>query len=364
MYNILVKEELAKRYLSEYAASTKDIFLAFVEQQNQKYSQIDPLVNDIFERFVQLAVKGKRLRGALVQLGYELGGGKDIDAIKEASIFIELLHAGLLIHDDVMDRDESRRGLPTIHKQFGLDAVSVGLDENEAMHYGESMAIDIGDLAFYLSWEALMESPFNDSIKVVASKRYCEYVIRTAFGQALDVTMVVANRLNPAVANNVIQLKTAEYTGVMPLVIGAILSGNEDKGFLSLLRRYGLALGWVFQVQDDVLGLYGDEKQLGKPVGSDIEEGKMTLLMLKFFEIANDEDEEFMMSILKQGVVSEEEVRKVQELIRKSGAYDRVVNMGKKRIGGVLELIPQITVEQKLQDVLEGMLWFVFNRIG
>ncbi len=359
-----MKEEIAKEYLTEYANSTKDIFLAFLKEQNQKYSQIDPLVDLIFNRFAKLAAKGKRFRGALTQLGYELGGGEDIDAIRDVSIFIELLHAGLLVHDDVMDRDEFRRGLPTMHKQFKLDAINAGLDESNASHYGESMAIDVGDLAFYLSWDSLMQSNFSDSVKIAVARHYSEYVIRTAFGQALDVTANLRNDVAADLANKILQLKTAEYTGVMPLVIGAVLAGKYDDEFLQLLRQYGLALGWVFQVQDDILGLFGDEQALGKPVGSDLEEGKMTLLMLKFFEVARDEDKKIVQSILGKSPVTRSEVNKVRELIKKSGVYDLVVKMGKEQTTKALQLIPQITRNKRLQDILEGMLQFVFNRIN
>src|SRR3989344_2551179 len=176
---------------------------------------------------IKIVVGGKRIRGALMCLSYELCGGKDRE-IFSTSLFLELFHAALLIHDDVIDRDEKRRGVSTIHSTFS-----------------DAMAINAGDLVYSWTLSYLFSSSFSaDRLKRVAML-FASYFTKTMYGQILDISA--------GETLDTIRLKTAEYTGVLSLLAGATLAGTRNKQTLDALARYGRNLGMVFQIQDDIL---------------------------------------------------------------------------------------------------------------
>jgi len=231
-----------------------------LEKRLAEVTDISPQLVSVVSAMSELAEGGKRMRGLLTILGYELAGGKDEKEIVKAAVVMELFHLGLLIQDDVMDRDELRRGVKTIHARY------------PDLHLGEAVANCVGDLTFgwgmeKLSGLAMSAKDINQAMSV-----WGKYFARVGYGQILDV-MKVADQ-NTLL--NILALKSGEYSCVLPLLMGATLGGAQAE-LLTKLTGYGMELGWVFQLRDDWLADFGESQKTGKPVGNDRREGKKTL---------------------------------------------------------------------------------------
>jgi len=193
---------------------------------------------------------GKRGRGILVNSGYFLAGGKNKKTILETSIFIELIHDYLLIHDDIIDRDDLRRGKPTVHRYYG------------GKHYGLSMAIVAGDLMNTLGCEILAESKFSDRYKVSALNILNRAVTKTIQGQIFELSSRNKEMSEKDILK-IYQNKTAYYSLVAPLQIGSLLAG-ASQDFLNKIEKFALPLGIAFQIKDDLSDIKIDAKE-GQP---------------------------------------------------------------------------------------------------
>ena len=231
-----------------------------LEKRLAEVTDISPQLVSVVLAMSELAAGGKRMRGLLTILGYELAGGKDEKEIVKAAVVMELFHLGLLIQDDVMDRDELRRGVKTIHVRY------------PDLHLGEAVANCVGDLTFGWGMEIISKLNIQSSKVVAAMSVWGKYFARVGYGQILDV-MKVADQTTLL---NILALKSGEYSCVLPLLMGATLGGAQAE-LLDKLTRYGMELGWVFQLRDDWLADFGESQKTGKPVGNDRREGKKTL---------------------------------------------------------------------------------------
>lgn len=234
---------------------------------------------------------GKRIRPLLCMLSCEALNCEGNNAIKTA-VAVELIHTFTLVHDDIMDRDKVRRGVPSVHEKFG-----------------ETTAILAGDLLFSKVFE--VSDTRAVGILAHAAAQICE-------GQEMDMEFEEREDVSESEYLKMIKKKTAVLLEAATKA-GAIL-GNGDEEQVSALAKFGLSLGMAFQIHDDILGVTADEEKLGKPVGSDIVEGKKNLVMIKAKELLQgDEGDEFT-RILGNG--KESEVQRAIELIKNSGALE------------------------------------------
>lgn len=195
---------------------------------------------------------GKRIRGTLVKLGYEIvGGGLHLRGEKNAlhlggeitkvGAALEILHSAILIHDDIIDQSPTRRGLPSLYKALG------------GGHYGISQAIGLGDIGLYLPIQIIADSNFPDEFKNKALSYLSKTIVNTGWGEVLDVDLV--NQKGKIPEEDIIllyKLKTAQYTISGPLILGAILAGAEEQ-LVRALEEFGENAGIAFQIQDDIL---------------------------------------------------------------------------------------------------------------
>ncbi len=344
---------LAKQYLKEYSLRTNNLFKGYFQNKVKKADFFGKINLKLLNKLMDLTEKGKRIRGSLIVLGYQIAGGKDLDSIYETSLFIELFHTGILIHDDIMDKDDFRRGLMTFHKEFG----------KINKHYGQSVAICAGDLAMYLSWEKLLSGNFSKQNLVKASRIYADYVIRLAHGQVMDVSNINIKDVTEQDIMKIIKYKTAEYTSVLPLLIGATLGGLSDKKKLQGLKNYGLFLGLAFQIQDDILGIFGDKEKTGKPVGSDIKDGKITLLMFHGIKNGTYKEQLYLKKMLGNEDINHQDILKIRRLLKKTGAYTYVLNKAKEYIKEGKKEIPKITKKKFFQEILESLIILMVKRM-
>jgi geranylgeranyl diphosphate synthase type I len=231
----------------------------------------------------ELLAGGKRLRPAFCYWGWRGAGGPDSQEIINAAAALELLHAGALVHDDLIDASDTRRGRPALHRQFQARHAR-GRWHGSAPAFGMAAAILVGDLL--LCWaDELFHGSGLPADALHRGQPVLDRMRTEVFaGQYLDLLAQAAGDATLESALRVVELKTARYTIERPLHLGAALAGAcavppGHGGLAAAYSAYGLPLGVAFQLRDDILGVFGDPAHTGKPAGDDVREGKRTVLL-------------------------------------------------------------------------------------
>jgi geranylgeranyl diphosphate synthase, type I len=265
---------------------------------------------------------GKRLRPAFCYWGWRAAGGADTDAVVTASSALELLQACALIHDDVMDGSDTRRGQPAMHRRFA--ALHRGESwTGDPEEFGRSAAILIGDLCLIWADEMLNTSGMAPEALLRAQPVYDEMRVELMAGQYLDLLEQAVGGGTVESALRVARYKSAKYTIEKPLHMGAALAGASHDD-LSSYSAYGLPLGEAFQLRDDVLGVFGDPAATGKPAGDDLREGKRTALVALALSVAGPADTAAVRRHLGDPSLSTAGVEQLRDIIVRTGALDRV----------------------------------------
>lgn len=251
--------------IEEYKPQIDSEIKSELERRIAEIREISPELVNVVSAMKELSHGGKRMRGLLTILGYQIaGGGRDGDIeIVKGAVIMELFHLGLLVHDDIMDRDDLRRGVKTVHVRYS------------DQHTGESIAICAGDLTFGWGMESLASLKLPNEKTNKAMRVWGKYFSRVGYGQMLDVLRVA----DEASLLQILALKSGEYSCVLPLVFGATLGGAKSE-LIEKLTAYGMELGWVFQLRDDYLAEWGVSSSTGKPVGNDSREGKHSFALM------------------------------------------------------------------------------------
>jgi len=311
---------------------------------------------------------GKRLRAYLVLLGYWCREwGLPVEHIKPLLASIEFLQSYLLVHDDIMDQDTVRRGGPTVHVWF-RDKCSEKNLLGDCIHYGVSQAIITGDYleSLAVNMFSRLNLPSNTLYKLLET--YTKGLRTVSYGQYLDVllSMKPLEQVREEDVLLVHKLKTSSYTVELPLHLGAIASNRYSNELLDELSRYAIPAGIAFQMRDDILGLYGDPSKTGKPVGSDVREKKKTLLIVKAYELADHIDREFLNEIYDRKDprdISEEDILRVQDIVKKTGSYDYVVEVMKRETSKALEALREaVLINRETKEALKWLLELFISR--
>jgi len=307
-------------------------------------------ITKLLELYKASVSGGKVLRGTLVQLGYELAGAEPGPEIIKAAAAYEILHASLLIHDDIIDKSPLRRERATLYKALGED------------HYAISQAICLGDMGFFLATKLLAETAFDAERKSAALDRLSDIIMDTVAGQLLDTELAQpdADRQEGGVLL-MQRLKTASYSVAGPLAVGATLAG-ADEPMLAAINRYGHSAGLAYQIQDDILGVFGDEAVTGKSAASDIEENKNTLLISYALEHADRAGRELLAAHYGQGRLTPRQHQQIKQVLTDSGALNyarrRALEYAREGRG----IIPRITSDPAGQALLEQFTDVVTSR--
>ena len=355
----------AQEYIKDYAKRA-DVYLnKFFDKKIAEVRELDgnadstDLAVQMLERYKDFSKGGKKLRGTLIQLGYELAGGNK-RVILPASVSIEIIHSFLLMHDDIMDMDSVRRGAPTMHKQFEEDHKK-GISNKDSYHYGISMGIDMGDLGAYMGMELLLVTNLPAKRKVKAASYFSRLLQRVAYGQGLDIVYENQESVTEADVMEVHLQKTSVYTIGGPIKIGALLGGMSGKK-ITAIEKFGEPVGVAFQLRDDELGLYSEEDKLGKPIGSDIRENKNTILKIKAIEFTKGKNKKFLQSAYGNKKLSKRDVKRVQDITRESGALAYSQNLSRQLVAKGKKFIPEITRDKKFIELLNTGADFVIER--
>ncbi len=259
--------------LAEVGRRAEDRIVGLLDAEIERWHAVDPALGEPLLALRDLvAAGGKRLRPAFCHWAFVgAGGAAGSDAAVDAGAALELLHTFALVHDDVMDGSDRRRGLPSIHTQFIARHEALQW-RAEARRFGEGAAILVGDLAFVYA-----DMLFGEA-RLDARAIFDELRIELCVGQYLDLVGTASGSSDPGQAARIERYKSGKYTVERPLHLGAALAGRIDELGPSL-SAVGLPLGAAFQLRDDLLGVFGDASVTGKPVGDDLREGKLTPLV-------------------------------------------------------------------------------------
>ena len=310
---------LTAQRLRTSVQETLDEFLA---EQAQILSDISPDLAPFTEWLGELLAGGKRLRPAFCMWGYLGAGGQDIEPALRAAASLELLQACALVHDDVMDDSDMRRGKPAAHRRFATAHRGEGW-AGDAERFGESSAILLGDLC--LSWadEMLLRCGFGPDELGRAKGVFDRMRTELMAGQFLDLLEQARGGGSVERALLVVRYKSAKYTIERPLHLGAALAG-ADSHVMETMSDYGLPLGEAFQLRDDVLGVFGDPAETGKPAGDDLREGKRTLLVATAVQRASKEQAFHLREGLGDPHLTAQAIDELRKIIIATGALDEV----------------------------------------
>ncbi|TCB97915.1 polyprenyl synthetase family protein [Micromonospora zingiberis] len=264
---------------------------------------------------------GKRLRPAFAYWGYRGAGGVDTDAVVTALAALEFVQASALIHDDLMDRSDTRRGEPAMHRRFAAQHRTAGWGGNPD-GFGDAAAILLGDLCLVWSDELLHSAGLDPRAVARARPDFDEMRTEVTVGQYLDVVTQATGDTSLERASKVARYKSAKYTVERPLLLGAALA-DAPADVRVAYSAYGLPLGEAFQLRDDVLGVFGDPAQTGKPAGDDLREGKRTYLVAAALEAADDTDRALLLAGLGDPNLDAVGVARLRDLITATGALAR-----------------------------------------
>ncbi|MQA96711.1 MAG: polyprenyl synthetase family protein [Streptosporangiales bacterium] len=311
---------------------------AFLARQRPGLLEIGEEMGPVLSALEDLLAGGKRMRPAFCYWGWRGAGGDDRPEIVTAAAALELLQASALIHDDVMDGSDTRRGQPAVHRRFA--AMHDGLDWlGSCDAFGEGAAILLGDLC--LVWSDELYQSCGLSGAALRAGRPVFDVMRTEVmaGQYLDLVEQARGADSVAAALRVVTYKAAKYTIERPLHLGAALAGRLDE-LGAVYSAYGLPLGVAFQLRDDVLGVFGDPVLTGKPAGDDLREGKRTVLVAMTLEAAPSAAAAEFRARLGDPALDDAAVARMREIIHDSGALtscERMIDDYAARASAALE---------------------------
>lgn len=297
--------------------------------------------------------RAKRIRASFIYYSFLLSGKVD-ERIWRAAEAVELVHTALLMHDDFMDKDLVRRGEPTTHVYFA----------DGDQHYGDSMAVNVGDAVLCLGFERLLVSGFESEKVNLATKQLLRGITNTAYGQAYDTSLAKLGEMTEEKVMSLHRAKTAIYTYENPLLIGGILAGL-DKETMEVLHDYSVEAGIAFQLQDDVLGIYGDEEKTGKSANSDLLQGKVTLLVSKTVEVGTENQRKDLMKVWGKAASKMEDIEKAKAAIKESGAYKYSVEVARgyaKRASEKVSTLRGKGLNEEAVDYLEGIALYMVER--
>jgi geranylgeranyl pyrophosphate synthase len=305
---------------------------------------------------------GKRLRPYLVYLAYAGYGGTEQAAIIDVASAVELVHAFLLIHDDIIDRDTQRHGGPNLIGEYAERFSYLG--EAEARHYADGVALLAGDMAYIYANELIAGSAFEPEQRLVALQQLSPAVLEVAGGELADMTLPLLQDSRPSEARllRMTCAKTASYSFVLPLQLGATLAGI-NQAELDCLKRLGTAAGIAFQIADDLLGMFGSPAATGKPVTSDLAEGKLTLVMTYGLEMAAPNQRRILQQQLGNREVDAAGHAEVKTILERCGAKQRAEALAADYVAEAETARRALGLNPEAAEALKSVLQKVVHRV-
>lgn len=324
-----------------------------LEELTLQLSEIDNQLLPVANALKDFLAEGKRFRPIFALLGF-MGTGKALSKeVYAAAAALEYLQASALIHDDLMDGSDTRRGKAAIHKQF---------EARHGANFGAAAAILIGDLALSWNEQTLHNSGISTTEQVAINPIHDIMRTELMAGQFLDVLEQNQSTFSIERALKIARYKSGKYSIERPLHFGAALSLTASlPEYLNIYSEYGLPLGEAFQLRDDLLGIFGDPQQTGKPAGDDLREGKRTALIAYAYDRGDAKVKALLEAKLGKAL-NEQEILELTEAIAESGAVIHVEDLIEKLSESALDAIDRTEIAPPAKILLNEMVAIVTKR--
>lgn len=355
---------------AEFRAAVAATIDTFCAEQAAALDAMGPELEPVRAMAVRLLAGGKRLRPAFCVWGHVAAAGLPVqqpEGLLRAAASLDLLHASALVHDDVMDGSDLRRGQPAAHRQFEAQHTAAGrLGDPEA--FGRAGAILLGDLLVMWSVEMLQRCGLEPGLLQRASLVAEAMRTEVTCGQYLDIVAQAQPLAQDAAAalaaaGRVVEFKSARYTVQRPCQLGAALGGADDR-LQQALAAYGSPLGRAFQFRDDELGVFGDSAVTGKPAGDDLREGKRTVLVAHAYAHAGPAGRALLADRLGDPRLDAAGVADLQQVIVESGARDAVEQMIEEGYQRSLEALDSAEVTDEGRRGLRALAEAAVRRVA
>ncbi|WP_285724031.1 polyprenyl synthetase family protein [Psychromicrobium xiongbiense] len=337
----------------------------FLEEQRRTLSRISGDATALVDSISALASGGKRMRALLCYWGWRGAGGSATgdSTILTAGASLELFQAAALIHDDIIDRSETRRGAPSVHRQFRTVHQQQGW-ALDAERFGEAAAILTGDLCLSYSEELFANIQVPDGAR--ARQIFNLMRAEVMAGQYLDILEEVAGPrrgVQGAVerAQAIVRYKSAKYSTEHPLVLGGALAGAPQT-LLESYSAFALPLGEAFQLRDDMLGVFGDPETTGKPAGDDLREGKRTVLVANTLQRADRAQAHFLDQNLGREDLSSADIERIRALMTDCGAVAATEALIDRYSAQAAEALAGLSLDDSSRTALEAMAYAAVRR--
>lgn len=326
------------------------------ERYGKKSYLVSGALSDILER------GGKRIRGSLVMAGYEMSGGKNYQMILQAARAIEILHAYILVIDDIQDRSGIRRNGPTAHVMLA-DYHKQHHFAGNSDHFGVAMAVNAALMWEHMAQDILANLDADPILIIKAISIVNENLTTTIHGQTADIMNEIVGEVSERDVYQMMGWKTAKYTILNPLQVGMILAGANDKKIDSI-TDYAIYTGIAFQITDDITGVFGSEKDNGKSPMDDIREGKRTLMMVYALNHANPTDNKFLIKTLGNRKLTKSDFLHSKQILTTCGAKKYAEQEAEKHVKTALKSLDKNAKYWKDDDIefLKNLAIFIITR--
>jgi geranylgeranyl diphosphate synthase, type I len=327
----------------------------FIRRQRRDLAAISEDLLPCVDAIEDLVAGGKRLRAAFCYWGWRACGGQNTPEVYAAAAALELLHASALVHDDVMDASDTRRGQPSAHRRFARRHAAAGW-QGSADAFGAAAAILIGDLLLAWTDEMLRASGLPPAALWRGLEELDAMRTEVFSGQFLDLVGQASRAGSVDAALRVVTYKSAKYTVERPLHLGAALAaavtGAPDRAIAAVraaFTGYGIPVGIAFQLRDDVLGVFGDPARTGKPVIDDLREGKQTVMLALARERAGPADARALDRAVGDPRLGERDAERIRNIIAGTGALAECERMIERNVASALTALDTapITAESR-----------------
>lgn len=338
----------------------KQLQALFKQQRVEARAQNEPYYDLIKQLGKLIARGGKRMRPLLCLLAYESYGGRK-KAIMRVAASQELLHAFFLIHDDIIDRDYHRWGGHNILGVY-FERYSQTMGAREALHAAEAQALLSGDVCAAMANETLLASGFPAKLLVKAQRLQQQTIATEVGGEVADTAYPYSSSMpTEAEILRVYRDKTASYSLKLPLQLGALLAGARPPE-LEYLQQFAYHHGIAFQLQDDLLSMFGDERKIGKPVGTDLREGTRTVLVSRTLEKATPMARRRLSAMLGADTLDDRRLAEARTIMIDAGARDYVDALAHKYTDKSLEFLAKTSMSESGKKRLTDLVILLSNR--
>jgi geranylgeranyl diphosphate synthase type I len=331
---------------------------SFLDIQSERLAAIGPELAEVVQAARDATSGGKRLRPSFCYWGFRAAGGNPDEPILKAAASLEMLHVSALVHDDVMDSSDVRRGAPAAHRRF--EALQRARSETsgrggDPVGFGTGAAILLGDLCLIWADEMLHTSGFDAAALARSSQFFDAIRVEVTAGQYLDLVAQASGEADMDRALRVLRYKAATYTVERPLHIGAALGGGGQQ-LIDALSAYGLPLGEAFQLRDDLLGVFGNPTVTGKPAGDDLREGKRTVLTAYAVEHASEVQLSEFDRLFGRPDLDDDEIQLLREILQDSRAVQACEDLITDKTEDALAALERSPIDDKtVRKALEDL---------